>query len=206
MSKENEQDDILEDEDELIDEELFDEEDEDEDEEDSDKKEDKSKKKSNLKAKYQKLQGIAKRQRTKLNKAKEKPQDNKKVEKKVEEDEKKGLDKFDRYFLRGEGIKSEDEVKLVEKIMAETGKTVEQIVDTKYFQSELKDLRDEKATKDATPSGSKRSGSGSKGDVDYWIAKGGLPTDNPELARKVVAARMKQKRGESEFSSTPVID
>lgn len=195
---------------EVEEEEIFDEDEEDEEEDDD--VDDKDEKDLNIvKENNKKLRekAVQRREKIKALKKELKKASTKeikvKVKKELEDEKKKGLDRVDRYFLRGEGIKTEDEIKLVEEVMSETGKSAEQVVDLKYFQTQLKELRDAKETKEATPSGSKRSGQNSTSDVDYWLAKGGLPKDNPELARKVVNARMKKTTKDNQFSDTPVI-
>jgi hypothetical protein len=115
-----------------------------------------------------------------------------------------GLDRVDRAVLRAEKITSAKEVELVEEWKKETGKDVEKILESKHFQAELKDLRDLAAAKDAAPEGSKRSGQSPRDEVDYWIAKGELPKDNPELARKVVNAKMQQIKSKNQFTDDPI--
>lgn len=153
-------------------------------------------------AEAKKARAIAQRLRTKLTKA---------TEKKVEapatdtkEAKKTGLDRLDRAILRVEKITAEKEIELVESIMKETGKDVEAVLGSKYFQAELKAFREEQATKDATPSGTKRSAQSARDEVDYWIAKGELPKDNPELARKVVNAKLEKIKSRNQFSDDPI--
>ena len=147
-----------------------------------------------------KNQGIAKRLKTKIEKSKEVT-----VEKK--EAPAKGeiiLDKLDRAILRVEKITAPEEIDLVQTIMKESGKDIEGVLASKFFQSELKEMRDTAATKEATPSGTKRSGQSPRDSVEYWIAKGELPKDNPELATKVVNAKLQKEKNKNQFSDTPV--
>src|SRR3990172_2372750 len=88
------------------------------------------------KAEALKAQGIAKRLKTQAEKRKIDSKVEAKVEKKLEE---RGLDRLDRAVLRVEKITSEDEVGLVEDIMKETGKTLEQVLESKYFKTELQE-------------------------------------------------------------------
>lgn len=157
-------------------------------------------------AKLKETAGRLKRLETKL----ERDRINNVVEDKVEkvlEKETKGLDRLDRMFLRSEGIKTDAEVKLVEDFKAETGRSVEAIVDSKAFQAELKEVRSTEATKEATPSGTKRAGQGNARDeVQYWIGKGELPPqDQPALRMKVVAAKREQAKSTNMFSDKPVV-
>lgn len=109
-------------------------------------------------------------------------------------------------YLIANGIKGADEVSLVEEFLANTGKELDSVVESKFFQSELKELREARASADAVPKGSKRSGSSSKDSVDYWLAKGELPEntpDNQELRRKVVNARYERESRTNKFSTNP---
>lgn len=119
---------------------------------------------------------------------------------------KDGLDRIDKMVLRSEGIKSEDEMSLVEEFMKDTGKDVESVIESRAFKAELKALREEKATEDALPRGTKRSSNSSKSNVEYWLAKGELPpASEVQLRREVVNAKMKQIESRSQFSDTPII-
>lgn len=99
------------------------------------------------------------------------------------------------------GVKGEDEMKLVKEYTA-NGKSLEDLSDNKHFQNDLKDLREIKATKDATPSSTKRSGQNTSDTVEYWIAKGQLPpADQVELRRKVVNAKINQQSNANHFGA-----
>lgn len=148
---------------------------------------------TDYKAEAARLKGINKRLKTKLAKAKEPKKEAEKKETKTEKSTE--LDYGQKAFLRSEGIKGADEMALVMEYLA-SGKTLDDIVENKHFLNDLKDLREEKATKDATPAGSKRSGAGTRDSVEYWIAKGELPpVDQVELRRKVVNAKAAAEKG-----------
>ena len=119
-----------------------------------------------------------------------------------------GLDKLDRAVLRVEKITAPAEIELVQDWMKDTGKDVEQVLASTRFQAELSELREKAATKAATPQNSRRSGQTARDEVDYWLAKGpgpdGLPKDNPELARKVVAARTHKAKNANQFTDDPI--
>lgn len=80
------------------------------------------------------------------------------------------LDYAQKAFLRAEGIRSEEETSLVQSWLKNTGKPLDEIVDSKYFQAELKDLRDAQKSKEATPKGSGRDSS-AHDQVSYLLAK-----------------------------------
>jgi len=150
--------------------------------------------------------GIAKRAATKLAKAKDgKPADATPADKKEGDGKADGLDRMDRAILRVEKITAEDEVNLVQSIMKDTGKSLEQVLESKYFQSELKEMRELNATKDATPDGTKRAGQSTRDTVDYWLAKGELPpAEQVDLRRKVVNAKIAKEKSGNQFSSNPL--
>jgi hypothetical protein len=151
-----------------------------------------------------KMQGMTKRFQTKLKKLTEAPKPQPEAQKQ-NQPEKKGFDYAEKAYLKSSGINS-DEFDFVKEVMDATGKPLDQVLEAKYFQTELKERRDVKATADATPSSTKRAGNSTRNDVDYWIAKGELPpADQPELRRKVVNAKIVVAKGKNQFSDDPVI-
>lgn len=103
-------------------------------------------------------------------------------------------DLVEKTFLIANGIKTADEIALARKIAKETGKDVESLLESTYFQTELKDFRDKKATDNATPTGNNRSNNSSVDTVEYWIAKGELPPKSEvKLRQDVVNARIKKE-------------
>jgi hypothetical protein len=96
--------------------------------------------------------------------------------------------------------KGSEETNLVKDFMQNTGKSLDDVLESKYFQAQLKEVREEKATKDATPSGTKRAGQSASDSVEYWITKGELPPVNQrELRIKVVNARMEKEKNKNMF-------
>lgn len=103
-------------------------------------------------------------------------------------------------FLAVNGIKGSDELAFFQKMKKETGKSTEDLLDSTYFQTELKDFREKKSTEKATPTGSKRSSNSSVNTVEYWIAKGELPpASEVQLRRDVVNARIKKESNQNPF-------
>lgn len=101
-------------------------------------------------------------------------------------------------FLVANGVKSSDEMNLVKEIMKDTGKSLDQVLESKYFTKELEELREVRKTSSAVPSNSKRSNNTSRDSVDYWIAKGELPEDR-ELRSKVVKAKWQKSSSVNPF-------
>ncbi len=153
------------------------------------------------KAKAQESLGIAKRRTTQLGKAKAKLEDyesnfipKSKEEPKPQDKKDSQPTEFDygqKAFLISNGIKIE-EFGLVKNIISATGKSLDDVIVSKYFQAELKELRDAQAVKDALPSDTKRSAPSVKNTVDYWIEKGEYPPDtfeNRKLRQDIQAAK-----------------
>ena len=103
-------------------------------------------------------------------------------------------------YLIANGIKESDEKDLARKLSKETGKDLESLLDSTYFQLELKTLRETKTTEQANPEGSKRSNNSTSDSVEYWIAKGELPpASEQQLRRDVVNARIKKDDSSGTF-------
>ena len=114
----------------------------------------------------------------------------KKTSKKSEPDEEIGL--LEKSYLRSADIVGEDEIELVKKLMEETGKDIDVLIETKYFKSELEELRTTKATEKATTDIKGGRGETKATDTpEHWIAKGVPPTPEqvPDKATRVKIAR-----------------
>lgn len=159
-----------------------------------------------------KNQGIAKRYQTKLQKkleaeklAAKKAEEAKEKQPQDKKEDKKDFDYAEKAYLKAMGIEK-DEFPFVLEAMQSTGKSLDEMLDSKYFQSELKEKREEKASQDAIPSGSKRSGGSARDSVEYWLAKGELPpTDQRELRQQVVNAKLKAESAKNKFTDRPVV-
>lgn len=115
------------------------------------------------------------------------------------------LDYGEKAFLIANGIKETEEMELVQEVMKSTGKSLDEVVGSRFFQAELKEMREDKTTTEAIPKGNKRGNNSASNTVEYWIAKGELPPkDQRELRAKVVDARIKAESGKSQFTDTPV--
>lgn len=141
-------------------------------------------------AKAKELEGRNKRLETKIKKQAEKKPNKSNAE----------LDYGQKAFLIANGIKGKDEIKLVTDFMENTGKTLDDVLESKHFMNELKDLRDVKAVNDAVPGSSKRGGGAARNSVEYWLAKGELPpASDVQLRRDVVNAKLKASKEKGMF-------
>ncbi len=144
------------------------------------------------KAKYEEEQGRRRRLETKLNKsseAKSEPQSKKSND----------LDYGELAFLTAKGVENDDEVDFVKTIINNTGRSLKDVVGDDYVQAKLSAMRDARAVKDATPSGTKRSAQSASDSVEYWLSKGELP-DDVDLRRKVVNARIEKETRKDVFT------
>lgn len=129
-------------------------------------------------------------------------------EKKVVEpvsEKKEGLDRIDKAILRAEKITDADEIALAQDIKRETGKDIEDVLESRYFKAELKAMREEKTAQDAIPSNSKRSMNSNRNSVEYWIAKGEMPpASETKLRQDYVNAKISKSKMTNMFSDNPI--
>lgn len=107
-----------------------------------------------------------------------------------------GLDYGQKAFLAASGYKSPDEMKLAYEIMKESGKDLEGVLQSKYFLSEVENMRELAKTANATIPG-KRSGLATDS-VDYWLTKPfeEVPKD---MRQKVLNAKLEQTKSKGVF-------
>lgn len=122
------------------------------------------------------------------------------TEKESKPSKKGALDYSQKAFLIANGIKGNDEFGLVQEVMKSTGKSLDDIIESKYFKAELNELRELNKSADANPASGNRSGNSARNTVEYWIAKGELPpASEVDLRRKVVNARMNKAKSVGTF-------
>lgn len=110
------------------------------------------------------------------------------------------LDYGQKAFLATQGISGSDETEFTKKMLKETGKSLDGLLESTYFQTELKSFREQKATQNAVPNSNNRSSNSAIDTVEYWIAKGELPPKSDvDLRRKVIDARMKSEKTSGQF-------
>lgn len=102
-------------------------------------------------------------------------------------------------------IESEDDVEFLKETMTETGKSQTAILNSKWFQAELKERQESKKTSDAVPKKSKRTSQQAPDDVQYWQSKieaGEADLNSIKdvtLRRKVMNAQIENARSGSRF-------
>lgn len=91
-----------------------------------------------------------------------------------------------------------DEIPLAQELLKKTGMTLDELVTDDYFQAKLKDFRETKASKNAVPSGTKRSSPSPKDSADYWTTKylSGTPISEVpvEFRTKAIDARVAREK------------
>lgn len=138
-------------------------------------------------ARAKELEGRLKRAETKLKKSSDSPASSK-------SSTPGDFDYSQKAFLAVNEVKTTKEIELAKEFMANTGKSLDDVVTNKYFLQELKELKELEATAAATPSGSKRTGQSAQDSVEYWLAKGEMPPQGmTELRREYVNAKMKKE-------------
>lgn len=141
------------------------------------------------KAEYEKLNqtlGSLKREVKDLKKPKDEPKETPKTESNEPDYGKLA-------YLHARQITHDEDIKLVNDEANRLKLPLHAVLEMEHVKNNLKRNLEKREAADGLPSQGNRSGSKLK-DVDYWVAKGGLP-DDQELAEKVVAARERQAVG-----------
>ena len=98
-------------------------------------------------------------------------------------------------FLQTKGIDHPDDIQVVENEANRLKLALTDILAMKHIQDRLKENKETRTAElGITIDGSNRSSNATKNQVDYCVAKGGLPADQ-DLAAKVVNARMTKDQG-----------
>lgn len=107
-------------------------------------------------------------------------------------------------LMQVSGITKDSETALAKKLQKETNLPLKQLLNSKYFKTELEDLRTSEANAEASTGikGDKQNSQGAKGTAEYWVAKGEYPTreqvSDPKVRteiRKALVAKEKGKTG-----------
>lgn len=157
------------------------------------------------KAEALKNYGRAKRYQTDLKKYKETEAEKAKAEaeKAKNSQDKKDFDLAEKSYLLANGVKK-SEISLFWEEHQKTGRSIDELLESEYF----REKREMEASKEATPSGTKRAGGAARDSVDYWVKKGEYPPNTPEnteLRRKVAKALASQEEQGKKFSPRPIV-
>ena len=110
-------------------------------------------------------------------------------------------------FLEQRGLKDPDDQKLVQDEAERLKMPLTDVLNMEHIKSKLKDSNDQREAQAGMPKGKGKPGSsGGQHDVDYWLAKGKKEDgtyhtpDDPELASKIIDARVKKEEQGNKFS------
>jgi hypothetical protein len=152
--------------------------------------------------------GILKRKLTKLEKemgiAEEKPET--KTNTSNTPNEPDYAKKIDKLTLKSEGYTNPDDQKFIFDEAERLKLPVDEIIQMDYIKSKLATAKTQREAEEGMPKGRGNSNSKAKGDVDYWLAKrpkadGTFETpEDPELATKVINARISKETSKNKFS------
>lgn len=111
-------------------------------------------------------------------------------------------------YLKANGVENDAEIDFIRATMADTGKSLRDVMNNKFVQAELKEMREATASQNAIPKGTKRTSTTDVNNVDYWIAKGEMPpdtVDNRELRAKIVNEEIRREKNKSVFGGSSKI-
>lgn len=160
--------------------------------------------KTDWEARAKHLEGIAKRLKTKLAKASEKKPDLPGDKKQTNSND---MDFGKLAYLAQKGVEHPDDIAYVNEVLQNSpGSSLMDVLSKSYVTAELKERKDNRTTRDAVPSNSRRSNSTSRDKAEYWIAKGELPPESEvKLRREVVNKRMEVEKSGSKFAPQGLI-
>lgn len=114
------------------------------------------------------------------------------------------------YNSKGDVVKvtHDDDIEFLRSTVQETGKSMKDILGSKWFQSELKDRQTAREVVNATPTSTRRGSEGVANQLEIaytkYIQSGKLP-DDPELRIQVVNKRQEHEGRASRFTSESVV-
>jgi hypothetical protein len=119
------------------------------------------------------------------------------------------LDKIDKLTLKSEGISHPDDQKIVLAEAKRLNLSVEEIVGMEHIKAKLKTASEQREAEAGMPDGKGKPSGTNKSSVEYWVDKknpdGTYKTpDDPELATKVIDARVHKEEVSSMFDEIRV--
>lgn len=156
-----------------------------------------------------KNQGIAKRYQTKLEKLREvKPEVKPEIKEPEKPQDKTSFDLAEETYLLQKGVK-ENQFSLVLEEVKKSGKSIKEVLGSRYFQEQLEVA----ASADATPQRGERGGGSAQNEVSYWIQKADrgenpFPPNTPEnreLRRKIAKELAKQSENQNKFAKDAIV-
>lgn len=102
----------------------------------------------------------------------------------------------------------DDDVEFLKATMEETGKSMKDILSSKWFAGELKDRQEARNVVNATPTATRRAGEpANQLEVEYtkYIQTGKLPSD-PEMRSQIVNKRIEREGRAAQFTKQSVVE
>ena len=132
-----------------------------------------------------------------------------KSEKKPEAKAKKSdeLDYGLKAYLQQNDVKPQ-EFEFFQEQMESSGLKAEELLKNGYFQSQLKERRDQKSAEMATPGNTRSSGEIPQSKPEWWVTQGKMPentAENRQLRQEVLNLRLQREKSASQFSKSSVI-
>lgn len=101
--------------------------------------------------------------------------------------------------LMAAGYRDKAEREEISKLANNLGISVLDAIDDEFVTSRIEHMRKQAEIAEATPISSKKGVKKTSNNVDYWVEKGELPTDNPKLRMEVVRAKRERAKQSSKF-------
>ena len=110
-------------------------------------------------------------------------------------------------LLSVKGFSDSADIAYIEGEMKVSGKSLTEVIELKYVQEALGDLKKARDVEDAGDIKSKRSHSSARNTVEFHLQKGTnvLEIEDVKLRREVVNARINTEKNKSKFTDTPLI-
>lgn len=122
--------------------------------------------------------------------------------KKTDQDSSFSEEQVESLFFQVNQITKDSEKKLVRDLQSETGMTLPKLLESKYFKTELEELRTKEANVEATSDiKGDKSGGGGKQSAQYWIAKGEYPS-REQVPDRAVRGEIRKALAQKESGST----
>lgn len=145
-------------------------------------------------------EGLSKRNFTDLEKLRKDPRLSEEKKPDNQPPPKKGFDLGEKAYLKSMDVDVED-FEYIQEAMEDSGKSLDSLLETKWFQNDLKERKESRATAMAMPKDTRRATSSARNTVDYWIQKNELPPrEEWDLRKQVLAEKLKRAKNKNQFA------
>ncbi len=104
-------------------------------------------------------------------------------------------------------VEHDDDIEFLKNQIEDTGKSQQDILNSTWFKSELKERQDKRAVDTATPDGGRGATETPSTKADFWLKSGGMPEgpENQKLREEIVNLRMKTSSDTKKFADQSVV-